>query len=173
MEKILSKIYTDYDDLRTKFLKKKWFGLKLFVGRTFGKTETYTKLLANEVQFMNDCKLCIVGDLKDADVYDENSVSEIIVYLKNHKEKIIGRGSFLILLAASFGLLSAIGSIADKLDIVNSTWASLPILFLYALLFALLVEREKLNIHNGVTQELINVLELVKSEISKPSDKHS
>ncbi|MGR5265263.1 hypothetical protein WAX88_04580 [Photobacterium damselae subsp. damselae] len=167
MENLGQELYEEYALISKKYLKKSWYKVPSFLKRTFGKGEHYSHLLKKEQVIVHDAKLLAASKLKVGGGLNETYINEIIVAYKNTRERLVSRSNYLTLVAASFGLISAVTGMSLKLDVVSGIFPSLFTLALFIPLFLLLVERSKLNEHAAQTQELANILELVKNDLEE------
>ncbi|MGX1927276.1 hypothetical protein ACUALS_19255 [Vibrio sp. NH-7] len=173
MENLGQELYEEYALISKKYLKKWWHQMPSFLKRTFGNGEHYSQLLKKEQVIVHDAKLFAASKLEAGGGLNKEYISEIIVAYKNTRERLVSRSNYLTLLAASFGLISAVTGMSLKLEVVSGIFSSLVTLALFIPLFLLLVERSKLNEHAAQTQELANILELVKNDLDSDPNKEA
>ncbi|WP_010438871.1 hypothetical protein [Vibrio cyclitrophicus] len=171
MENLGKELYEEYAVISKRYLQKWWHKVPSFLQRTFGNGDHYSQLLKMEQVIVHDTKLFASSKLKASNGLNKGCISEIVVAYKNTRERLLSRSNYLTLLAASFGLISAVTGMSLKLEVTSGLFPSLFTLFLFIPLFLLLVERSKLNEHAALAQELIDILELVKSELDSEPKK--
>ena len=164
MNKLISELYKEYESYSKEHLSNNWFNFKGWSKRLFGNTDYYVDLIFRENEVIKKYKIFAIKKLQEQDKLSKESISEIVIAMKNHRERIVSRSSYLVILAASFGLITALTGVSLSTGLSSGILPSILIICIIIALVVLLVERDKLNIHATTTQELINILDFVKNE---------
>ncbi|MEZ8714815.1 hypothetical protein AB6D81_02345 [Vibrio splendidus] len=167
MEPLIKELYEQYEQTSKKYLDKKWFNKRGFYKRVTGNTAHYAHLIGKEHQISQDSLLFARDTLKKHEALEKESIGEVVVAMKNHRERLVSRATYLTLLAASFGLVTAVTGLSLSLGVSSGLWPSFVTLMLFVPLFLLLLERDRLNVHATITIELVNILELIKNHLDK------
>jgi len=166
MKILISNLYKEYKKYNKSHLSSSWFNFNGWSKRLYGNTDYYVDLILKENKIIKEYKTFVIETLKKEDKLNKESISEIVIAMKNHRERIISRSSYLVILAASFGLITVLTRVSLSTEMLSL----LSLLFIIIALFIMLVEREKLNIQATIAQELINILDFIKNDDLKSYD---
>ncbi|MCR9527535.1 hypothetical protein NB528_06820 [Vibrio alginolyticus] len=166
MNELIAELFDTYSQISRLYMKKKWFRFRFFYLRLVGDKSHFIDLIAKEYETANDSVLIAENIFKNHEVLDSQTVAEVILALKNHRERLVGRAAYLTLISASVGLLTAAGGIALSIKTEQGVFIGIVSSIIYVVLHSLLVERDKLNNQAMLSNELVNILDLLKIKIS-------